>query len=99
AAAFQPSQTPVPKGRVTNSASIKLGKAELKDCGLEEDPTLHAQPSSPAPATAAAPVSPGIPVPSAAVSSESLVRLSFTLEELAAGNLLAVFQNRVVEAL
>lgn len=98
AAAFAPSQTPVAKGRVMNSASIKLSKAELKDCGIEDDPTLRAQ-SSPAPEAApkqsmTAPAAPG-----AAVSSESLVRLSFTLEELAAGNLLTVFQNRVVEAL
>lgn len=100
-AAFQPNQTPVAKGRVINSASIKLSKSELKDCGIEEDPSLK---SSPAPAPAVTTQgNPGAQTgqagPSAAISNESLVRLSFTLEELAAGSLLTVFQNRVVEAL
>lgn len=95
-AAFQPTQTPVAKGRSFNSASIKLGKAELKDCGLEEDPSLSAaQPSSPAPVAATPRSGNGTSAPSAAIS----MQLSFTLEELASGNILGVFQNRVCEAL
>lgn len=96
-AAFQPSQTPVARGRVTNSASIHLSKSELKDCGVEEDPSLI--PSSPAPATVGAAhrtsMAESMAVPSAAI----LMQLSFTLEELAGGNILSVFQNRVCEAL
>lgn len=94
--AFQPNQTAVPKGRTFNSASIKLGKAELKDCGLEEDPSLK---SSPAQDAAVSPRITGAQTGPAASGAADLVRLSFTLEELAAGNLLTVFQNRVVEAL
>lgn len=95
-AAFQPSQTPVARGRVTNSASIRLSKAELKDCGLDEDPpTVKSSPTS------ALAVSPrlgeqtGPAAPGAAIS----MQLSFTLDELANGNILSVFQNRVCDAL
>lgn len=96
-AAFQPSQTPVAKGRVINSASIHLSKAELKDCGVEEDPSLKSSPTAATP-TVPQPTAAG-PERGVAISGESLVRLNFTLEELAAGNILTVFQNRVVEAL
>lgn len=96
-AAFQPNQTPVAKGRVINSASIKLSKSELKDCGIEEDPSLTTSPAAAAPSVPQPTVAG--PERGAAISNESLVRLTFTLEELASGNLLGTFQNRVVEAL
>lgn len=92
--AFQPSQTPVAKGRVTNSASIRLSKAELKDCGLDNE--LPAVKSSPSPA----PTDIGRPQRTGGQTGAAiLMQLSFTLEELASGNILGVFQNRVCEAL
>lgn len=96
-AAFQPSQTPVAKGRITNSASIKLSKAELKDCGLEDElPIVKSSPASPTVGAAyKTSAAQSMAVPDAAIS----MQLSFTLEELASGNILSVFQNRVCDAL
>lgn len=96
-AVFQPTQTPVAKGRSFNSASIKLGKAELKDCGLEEDPSLKSSPALATPVNSQ--VYPGAQTVPAGTGAATLMQLSFTLEELASGNILGVFQNRVCEAL
>lgn len=94
-AAFLPSQTPVAKGRVTNSASIELSAGEKA-----EMTKISKSFANPAPAAAQREASPvvGISDKSGPEPAHDF-KIYLRLDELASRDLLSILQERIVEAL
>lgn len=94
--AFAPSQTPVAKGRVTNSASIELSAGEKA-----EMTKISKSFASPTPPVAARPE---VTAPVASDKRDGAepqhdLKIYFTLEELASRDILAVIKARICESL
>lgn len=108
-AAFQPNQTPVPKGRVINSASIPLSKAEQDEVARTSKAYAEAGEAGVVPAHVAArreQTSTGFQLEQAEKVADKIgaepphdLKIYLKLDELVRGDVLGVLKARICDAL